>query len=326
LNNLITIIKNIDLLFCQYLQTVSPEKPSLIVFNFHKIFKNKADIYKSGVDPQQGTTLSDFRLFIEYFLSAGYNFIHPNDIPGKLNNTLKYILITFDDGYYNNTLVLPIIKEYKTPTIFFIASNHVLNNEAFWWDIIYRLKDYGVSSRRIAFYKKLMKNMNPIQVKEYIKSKLSNEIFIPRNEYDRPFNENELKDFSIKPYVIIGNHTADHAVLTNCSNDEVKYQIEKAQNDLGNITDRLPKFISYPNGGYSNEIIEILKRLNLKLGFTTYRKKNYLPFKDNSQLFIIKRFMLSRLCHIETDGLIFRSNYSFYNSCINLYSKLNNLW
>ena len=121
MNNLIRIIINIDLVFCRYYKIVSPEKPALIVFNFHKIFKNKADIYTSGVDPQQGTTLDDFRLFIKYFLAAGYIFIHPDDIPAKLNPANKYILITFDDGYYNNTYATSYHKRIQNPCYFFYS-------------------------------------------------------------------------------------------------------------------------------------------------------------------------------------------------------------
>ena len=66
MNNLILLIKNIDLVFCRLFQIISPEKPALIVFNFHKIFKNKSDISESGVDPQQATTLNDLNILIFY--------------------------------------------------------------------------------------------------------------------------------------------------------------------------------------------------------------------------------------------------------------------
>ena len=110
MKSFIRLLLNIDLLFCRYIQNISPEKPALIVFNFHKIFKNNSDIYISKVDPQQKTTISELKLFIEYFLSAGYKFIHPDHIPEKLDQSSKHILITFDDGYYNNVYTLPIIQ------------------------------------------------------------------------------------------------------------------------------------------------------------------------------------------------------------------------
>ena len=171
----------------------------------------------------------------------------------------------------------------------------------------------------------MVKRMNPKQVKEFLEFKVSDEILKPRNDYDRPFNISELKDFSREPYVIIGNHTADHAVLTNCSKDEAKYQIEKAQNDLENIIGERPKYLSYPNGNYSNDVIKIAKDLGLKLGFSMVRKKNDLPFKESSYLYRINRFMLSSLCNIEQDGLLFKSNYSLYNISINFYTRLNNI-
>ena len=321
MNNFLRIIKNIDLIFCRYLSIVSPEKPALIVFNFHKIFKNKLDIFSSGIDPQQGTTLDDFRFFIEYFLSAGYIFVHPGDILGNLNPTKKYILITFDDGYFNNSYLLPIIKEYKTPTIFFITSNNVLYNEAFWWDLIYRLKLNGAQANQLAGYKRIIKKMDPIKTKEFLKIELSIQSFSPINDYDRPFNAIELKEFSNEPYVIIGNHTADHAILTNCSKIEIKNQITKAQNDLENITGKIPRFLSYPNGNFSNTVLEIVESLNFELCFTSIRGKNILPIIEPSSFQKIRRFNFPKNYNANNDGSIFRSNFSLYNSGINFYSK-----
>ena len=324
MDKIIRVLLKIDLFVLSNLYKISSEKPALIVFNFHKIFKSKYDIATCGVDPQQGTTTDDFRLFIEYFLAAGYIFIHPEDIPEKLNPQKKYILITFDDGYYNNIYTLPLIKEYKIPVIFFISSNHVITGKAFWWDVVYRLKERGIISKEITSYKNIIKKMNPIQVDKFLQSKFSDEMLKPKNNYDRPFRIDELLDFSHEQFVIIGNHTADHAVLTYCTNKEVEYQIEKAQKDLKNITGKKPQYLSYPNGNYSNEIVETVRKQNFKLAFTMLRKKNYLPIIDSSNLFKIHRFMLSKFCQIEKDGLLFRSNYSLYNSGINFYSKFKN--
>ena len=323
MNSFIKIVKNTDLMFCRYLQNISQEKPALIVFNFHKIFKSISDIYKSGVDPQQGTTLEEFKIFIEYFLDEGYEFIHPDNIPDKLNNTKKYILITFDDGYYNNSYSLPIINEFRIPAIFFIASNNILNNEVFWWDAVYRLKNNGASTKDILLLKKMIKKMSLNQVKEFLRTELPVDFLRATNDYDRPFNVNELKDFANERYVIIGNHTADHAILTNCSRAEAKNQIEKAQIDLQSITGKIPKFLAYPNGNYSNEIIDIIQKMDVKLAFSTIRRKNFLPIYDKSNLLKLKRFMISRFFNIEKDGILFRSNYSLFNNGINIFNKLN---
>ncbi|MEJ7665168.1 MAG: polysaccharide deacetylase family protein [Hymenobacter sp.] len=62
----------------------------------------------------------------------------PADVLRGLDPAGKYALITFDDGYFNNHLALPVLRRYGVPATFFISSHHVLSGQAFWWDVVYR--------------------------------------------------------------------------------------------------------------------------------------------------------------------------------------------
>ena len=53
-------------------------------------------------------------------------------------DSMQGVAITFDDGYYNNTLALPILEEFDVPAAFFICSDNVQQNRCFWWDVLYR--------------------------------------------------------------------------------------------------------------------------------------------------------------------------------------------
>ena len=101
--------------------------------------------------------------------------------------------------------------------------------------------------------------------------------FKPKGDIDRPFTPSELKDFSKEKYVFLGNHTNDHAILTNYPPDRVKSQILTAQNTIHDITGITPIIISYPDGAYSDEVISISKEIGFKLGITTHYRKNHLP-------------------------------------------------
>ena len=41
-------------------------------------------------------------------------------------------MLTFDDGYYNNHLALPVLEEFDVPALFFISTNHVKQQKCFW--------------------------------------------------------------------------------------------------------------------------------------------------------------------------------------------------
>ena len=69
-------------------------------------------------------TVEKFRQFIDYYVKHDYIFVSLNDIQNGLDPGKNHILITFDDGYYNNNLALPILKEYNIPALFSFHQSH----------------------------------------------------------------------------------------------------------------------------------------------------------------------------------------------------------
>src|SRR5437868_6362935 len=78
----------------------------------------------------------------------------------------------------------------------------------------------------------------------------------------------ELRQFAASRFVHIGNHTANHAILTNYSSDQIRRQIQTAQDDLCEITGQSPIAIAYPNGAHNAQIVEICREIGLQLGVT----------------------------------------------------------
>ena len=136
-------IARVYLSFCR-------ERDALISFLFHSLFRDEREMALNLVDPLERTTVASFRQLIEYYLRNGYRFIGPADLLGGLGAGGKYALLTFDDGYYNNTLALPVLEELGVPAVFFISTDHVRENKCFWWDVLYRERAArGVPARRI---------------------------------------------------------------------------------------------------------------------------------------------------------------------------------
>ena len=139
------------------------------------------------------------------------------------------------------------------------------------------------------------------EIEKYIIDKFGKRAFNPVSDIDRPFTSAELRDFSRDKYVFIGNHTNNHAILTNYMASGIKSEILDGQNNICSMTGITPNIIAYPNGDFSNEIINISKEVGLKLGVTVIPKKNYFPinpvrnFISNgiNNLFSLNRFVLS---------------------------------
>lgn len=259
----------------------------LIIFLFHVFFKDQKEIDAHCMDPQGGMLLTHFRQFIEYLLANDYSFVTPDQIGQGLNPSKKYVLATFDDGYCNNYSVLPLLKEYQIPALFFISPNFVKQNKSFWWDVLYRKRHkQGLSIKNIYREGKKLKTKTHGQIERYLIERFGAKSLNPIGDMDRPLTERELQNFAKEKHVFIGNHTLDHAILTNYPEAEIRYQIVTAQQELFAITGIRPASFSYPNGSYSPSIIRTLKETGFALGITCRFGKNRLPidFKGESSL------------------------------------------
>src|SRR5881394_4557145 len=114
------------------------EGPGLVSFLFHRLCNDPCAYDRHEIHPQQKTSVNQLREFIECMLDAGYTFVRPQDLPGCRGQPGRYAMITFDDGYFDNLLAVPVLEEFDVPAVFFISTRHVLEQKAFWSDVAYR--------------------------------------------------------------------------------------------------------------------------------------------------------------------------------------------
>jgi peptidoglycan/xylan/chitin deacetylase (PgdA/CDA1 family) len=290
------------------------ERGGLRAFLFHSLFRDEREIALHQVDPLQRTTVSQFRAFIEYYLSHGYQFVGLDDLLNGLRPTGKYVLISFDDGYFNNTLALPVLHEYKVPAVCFISTDNVLENKCFWWDVLYRERHaQGATPRQIHRETVGMKTKTTEEIESELKHRFGGDAFRPRGAIDRPFTPAELRDFAREPYVQLGNHTANHAILTNYTPDQARAQIRAAQDSLAEMTGLRPCAIAYPNGAYSRSIVQACVDLGLMIGFTVRPVKNSLRADARSPSGLrLGRFTLEGEFPLETQCRTYRSDVLLY--------------
>lgn len=302
------------------------EKPKLISFYFHGIFSDEVELNANIADPQQRFTIKDFKRFFEYFLKNKYKFVSPDDIPDGLDTSSKNILMTFDDGYYSNKLILPLLNEYNIPAMFFISTNHIKFNKAFWADIVFRYrKKQGLSNNKILEEQLFLKTKKHDFIDEYLIKNFGIESLKPIGDVDRTFTPAELKLFSKEKFVSIGNHTTDHAVLTNYETEEARSQIVQAQKDLFEMTGKTPDYISFPNGNHNDAVVCLAEEAGLSLGLTTIHSKNYLPIKKTSKgITLINRFTFMMGEKFEERLNFIRSDYKLLNAYLYMRMKLFN--
>lgn len=301
------VVRHMDHAFNSAYFQLRGERKALLIFLFHALFKDEAQRRAHAIQPSQGMSIERFCQFIEYYRDQNYTFVSPEDICRGLGDKKNYVLITFDDGYYNNAYALPILERYDIPALFFISTSSVKSGRAFWWDVLYREKiKQGMSEQAIAQeITALTSSKTDAEMERYVFERFGEKAFCPVGDIDRPFTPQELKDFSQQKSVFLGNHTNTHAYLANSSPEEVAFAILTAQRDLQEMTGKAAAYISYPHGSYSQDVLAVVHKIGFKLGMAVDNRKNYLPIgAEANEHLRLGRFALQdngqlmRQCHL----------------------------
>ncbi|MGE3818436.1 MAG: polysaccharide deacetylase family protein [Isosphaeraceae bacterium] len=298
-----------------YLRVVN-EKPALLAFLFHSLFHDEEEITRNHVDPLDRTTVARFREVVAYYASHGYQFVGPDRIAQGLESGGRYVALTFDDGYFNNTRALPVLEEFQVPATFMISTDHVRRNRCFWWDALHReMVARGATIEDVARESLRLKAKRDDQIEAELKARYGPGVSTPRSDVDRPFTPAELREFARHPLVHVGNHTVSHAILTNYPENEARRQIAKAQASLIEFTGVQPIAIAYPNGAFTPRIEELCRELGLKVGFTIRPEKNRTPLdSDDPRLLHLGRFTPHSQDTIVNQCRTYRSDLQLYGS------------
>jgi peptidoglycan/xylan/chitin deacetylase (PgdA/CDA1 family) len=292
---------------------------SLLTFFFHGLL-TEDELARGAAYPQQGTTPEFFGALIEYFLKVGYRFISPEELDAGMDPRGKYAMLTFDDGYFNNSRAVPVLERFQAPATIFVSALHVKEARGFWWETLYHVRSReGKRDEQIGQEMGVLNGLRTPEILERIGPELGDEIFRWRGDADRPFSETELREISRHPLVNIGNHTADHDILTSCSEDEAETTIGTAQEILKEIIGKSPISIAYPNGRVNNRVCEIARTQGLKIGFAANRRKEYLPDALRAE----RRMVLGRFPPLGNLGV--RGQADYFRSDLMLVERLQRL-
>jgi peptidoglycan/xylan/chitin deacetylase (PgdA/CDA1 family) len=268
------------------------EGGSLSAVLFHSLYRNKGELRDSALAPNQGVTVEDFRNFVGVVLESGYRVVSPEQVDAGLEPGGNYMMITFDDGYYNNTWALDVLEQFQVPATFFVSSHHVLQNKSFWWDAFGRqLARAGASERALNTQINKIKTLSSEGVEYYLQQRFGGTVLQPHSDLDRPFTARELRDFARNKWVRLGNHTRDHAILTNYCRSEISRQVRECQKELTQIAGYAPIAIAYPNGNFCQAAIDAALEAGLRIGLTVRPSRNPLPLESEQSRMTLGRFL-----------------------------------
>ena len=247
------------------------EPAGLNVFMFHRLSTDAAVYDRNEIMPHQYTSVSHFEECIACMLDAGYTFLRPQDLPARRHQPGRYVILTFDDGYLDVLRTIPILERHDVPAVFFISTRFVREQKAFWTDVIYReVMRQPQGLEKLKPWLEEFSRLTTEQIEQRLLAAFGPDCLKPLGDIDRTLTATELEKFAQHPLVVIGNHTANHAVLPLFSEEQVMAEISLGQEHLREMTGRLPEAIAYPGGQFNRRIIELARTAGLKFGFTGF--------------------------------------------------------
>jgi len=227
------------------------------------------------------------------------------------------IIITFDDGHYDNySNAFPVLKSLEVPATIFLSTGYIGTDDIFWFDwvsyLIYRTKKLSLSladnvkfnientiesrrqiSEQVLEYLKSVPNSSRLQI---IKD-MTKELEVTLSEADKPLstclNWQQVIEMSSNG-IEFGSHTISHPILSRLEDSELLDEIIKSKDDIEKHLNIDINTIAYPVGGnneYNNRVIDICKSAGYRLGISYVSGIEEISL---SNLFEIKRLHVER--------------------------------
>lgn len=269
----------------------APANGSLVGVIFHALSERSARPGSSTLAPNLAVPVPVFRAFVEHMLELGYTVVSPEQIDAGLDPAGRFLAITFDDGYFNNSLALEVLEEFRVPASFFVSSGHVQAGRAFWWDALSReLSRNPADGPKLRAETERLKVLGNGEAERSLCARFGAAFLRPCGDEDRPFTPRELAQFAASPWVHLGNHTRDHAILTSCTPEEGLQQILSCQQALEDMAGQRPVAIAYPNGNTSQAVVETAVQAGLRVGFTVRPHRTPVPLTSEARMSIGRFF------------------------------------
>lgn len=241
-----------------------------LVLAFHKIIPDEY-IHHPYFWSALCTPYSHFISLIESLYEENFAFIHLHELEyAKMNPKERTVLLTFDDGYYNNIVfAYPFLKSENIPFVLALNGKCIKTHSWQWFDLVWY---HGIQKNQprtqiIAQIDMFKYNVNNL---ENWTSSHTNTL---QSEIERIFFDiasiEELKSLENAYFV---SHTYSHYILTALPEEKLKKEISQnihffQENNL-NLDN---KYFILPNGtkkDFNTRVIDILLETGVEYIFS----------------------------------------------------------
>lgn len=258
------------------------EHHCLIVLGLHGIVPDATYLRSGAIDPSFVLAMDQIEAIINYFLEDGFIPVGVEQVLAGLDPMKYHFMLTFDDGYYNNLLMLPLLERLNVPAQFALIGHAVRTGHAFWWDVLNRTgpidPDNPLESRDSL-------SLTPLpEIEAKVVQRFGEHSLRPAGDIDRPMKTDEIRRIANHPLITIANHSWGHRILQGMSERDIEADLTRTQEELQNITGFAPQTVVYPYGLQDPAVLSVSRRMGFKLGFAGNHAKIGLPLRLNSDL------------------------------------------
>jgi peptidoglycan/xylan/chitin deacetylase (PgdA/CDA1 family) len=175
------------------------------------------------------------------------------DSGGTTTLPARPALVTFDDGHASNAELVATLRREGIRPVVFVCTRIAGTGRGFWWsglpaDDVERLKREP-DPERLSHLRAMGRD--------------------PEEALDRPQALDMDQIRMLRTVADLESHTRTHPVLTSCSPERVREEVEGSVEDLERMLGTTPIAFAYPNGDHSPEVERIVAESGLRFGFTT---------------------------------------------------------
>jgi peptidoglycan/xylan/chitin deacetylase (PgdA/CDA1 family) len=258
----------------------------LLILTYHRMLRQADEVID---DVHQLMFERQLSVLTKYFnvlpLNKAAKLLQQNALPPRS------VCITFDDGYLDNyDVALPILKKWRMPATFFIATAY-MGGLNMWNDVVIDafksthlqhcdLTQFGLSEyllytptqRKNAAYSVLGKwKYENVQKRDLLARQLSAKLEV--SQLPRlMMNADEIRHL-VRAGMEIGAHTVSHPILQKLDHAQAQKEIEDSKHILEEITGKSVNSFAYPNGrldkDYSYVHVDMVKAAGFEVAVTT---------------------------------------------------------
>ena len=261
-----------------FIRSLGINDKNIVFLNYHRVLSDEDFKKKNRPDDDLVVSVTNFEKQIK-FLSENFNVISINDIESDNFNKKSRVIITFDDGYFDNfNNAFLILKKYKCPAIIYISTAYLDDENYPWWlkiwNIIFNNNELVIDGEKLDLSKKELKykTYKSLSKKIILLNKNDQKIFFDiiqknneleiKHEKNIFLNKNDLKTLSQDQLIDIGCHTHFHQNLKILDYTELEEEIIKSKKILEEIINKKVSHFSIPFGTkdtFSKKILSKIK-------------------------------------------------------------------